>query len=216
MANLASTFQYSLYWSGRTPSSHVVGQSNNSFLSVWEAGNFAITATRVQEFNIPSLTNPPSQPGRFDGRLRSVSIYFKYNENDKVIIVGAGVIAPQITRGEAGHLLKSHKPLSSTKPGSFWAIEEAQYGNSTCFDNSKYLPGCLNPTDQPDNSFLTITFPIGVESRSHGLYSDGIFSVLVTRFRGDWDDYPDYNTTHQNFVLLIVRMLNGSLLFRHF
>ena len=198
IAHISSTFQYSLYWSGRTPSSHFVGQSNNSFLSVWEAGNFDIRATRVQESNYPFMTNPPGQPGRFDGRLRSVSIYFKYNKhgygNVKVKIVGAGVIAPEITRGEDGHMFKSHKPLSSTKPGSF----------------------CFNSTDQPDNSSLTITFPFGVESRSHGLYSDGIISVLVTRFRGDWDDYPDYNTTHQNFVLLLVRKLNGSLLFRHF
>ena len=150
-------------------------------------------------------------------RLRSVSIYFKYMDNedgyDKFKIVSAGVISPQIIRGGAGHLYRSHKPVFSTKQGSFWSTEYFQLGNTSCFGNSKYVPGCLDSTDPPDNSSLIITFPVGVESRPHGIYSDGIISLLVTQFRGDWDDYPDYNTSHQNFVLLLVRMFNFLLFF---
>ena len=213
MASLSPTFQYSLYWSGHSSTNHFDGQCNNSFLTVWESGNFSISATRIRESeSTAAISHPPGQPGRFDGRLRSVSIYFKFINNeeeiDKAKIVGAGVIASQVTRSEAGHLMKSHKPLISTKPGSFWAIEESQIRNTACIGNSKFLPGCLNSTDQPDNSSLTIIFPVGVESRPHGFYSDGVFSVLATRFRDDWDCYPDYNSSHQNFVLLLVRTLN--------
>ena len=133
--------------------------------------------------------------------------------------MAGGVLAPEITRGVAGHLLASQKPVFSTKPGSFWAKEQSQLENSACIGNSKYLPGCLNSTDQPDNSYLTVTFPVGVASRPHGCYSDGIFSQLVTRYSGDWNDYPDYNTSHQNFVLLLLRMflcfiLHISLFFK--
>ena len=212
-----STYQYSLYWSGLTSTTHFDGQRNNSFLAVWESEYFAITATRLQEAdsNIAALTSPPGQPGRFDGRLLSVSIYFKYLAaskygNCKAKIVGAGLLSPQIPRG-TGLLLESHTPLFSTKPGSFWEKENGQFLNAECDGNSKYLPGCLNSTDRPDNSSLTITFPVGVESRPHGFYSDGIFSLLLTRFIGDWDDYPEYNSSHQNFVLLLIRMLNFCL-----
>ena len=204
---MTSALQYYLYWSGYTPNANFNGQSNDSFLSVWEAGRFSITATRVRQSNIPALSNPPGQPGVFDGRLRETSIYFRYteDENDKSKIVGAGLLAPQIIRGSAGHLLRSQKPVCVTKPNSFWAKEESELENSSCIGNSKYLPGCLNRTDQQDNSSLTITFPAGVASHPNGIYSGGVFSVLVTKYRGDWDDYPDYNASHQKFALLLLR-----------
>lgn len=84
MASLSSIFQDSLYWSGDSSTNHFDGQHNHSFFSVWESGNFAITATRSKESEsyIVTLTNPPGQSGRFDGRLRSVSIYFKYMYNE--------------------------------------------------------------------------------------------------------------------------------------
>lgn len=85
-----------------------------------------------------------------------------------------------------------------------------------CVDNSKYVPGCLNTTDQPDDSYVNVRFPVGVASRPHGYYSDGIISLLVTRFRSDWDDYPDYDHSHQNFILLIVRMFLYFLLILNF
>ena len=61
-------------------------------MCVWEAGTFNITAARVQEFDIPTLSNPPVEPGRFDGRLRGVSIYIKYNDGTSDKIVGGGVL----------------------------------------------------------------------------------------------------------------------------
>ena len=70
IASLSSTLQYSLYWSGHSSTNNFDGKSNASFLSVWEAGNFSITATRFQESYIPAMTNPPGKPARFDGRLR--------------------------------------------------------------------------------------------------------------------------------------------------
>ena len=94
--HISSSLQYSLYWSGYTPNAQFNGQLNNSFLSVWEAGIFSITATRVIESNIPILNNPPSKPGIFDGRLREVSIYLRYkvNKDGNGIskIVGGGVL----------------------------------------------------------------------------------------------------------------------------
>ena len=213
----ASPLQYALYWSGYTPSATFNGQSNDSFLSVWEAGSFSITSTRVPQSNIPPLSNPPGQPGIFDGRLRGVSIYFRYKdigeENGKSKIVGDGVLAPQVARGSAGHLLPSQKPVCVIKPDSFWAKEESELENSACIDNSKYLPGCLNQPDQQDNSSLTVIFPVGVASRPHGYYSEGIFSELVTKYRGDWDDYPDYTASHQKFVLLLLRKFLCFILF---
>ena len=177
-------------------------------MCVWEAGTFNITATRVQESNIPSLRNPPGEPGRFDGRLRGVSIYIKYNNRPKDKIVGGGVLGPQIIRGGDGHLLKSHKPQMLIKPGSFWEHEESQRDNSSCIDNSKYLPGCFNSTDRLDNSSLTLVFPVGLASPPHGCFADGIIGVLPTGFKGDWDYFPDYSSDRQSFVLLLIRMLH--------
>ena len=64
---------------------------------------FFITATRVEEFNIPSLRNPPGKPGRFNGRLRGVSIYIKYIDGTHDKIVGGGVRGSNIIRGRNGH-----------------------------------------------------------------------------------------------------------------
>ena len=176
-------------------------------MCVWEAGTFNITATRVQEINIPSMSNPPGEPGRFDGRLRGVSIYIKYNDGTYDKIVGGGVRGSAIIRGRDGHLLKSHTPQMWIKPGSFWEDEESQTYNSSCFGNSKYLPGCLNSTDPYDKSSLTLVFPVGVASPPNGCFADGIISVLPTRFEGDWNYFPDYSSNRQSFVLLLIRML---------
>ena len=206
--HISSSRDYSIYWSGYTPNARFNGQTNDSFLCVWEAGTFSITATRVHEINIPSLRNPPGEPGRFDGRLRGVSIYIKYNDGMYVKIVGGGVRGRKISRGGEGHLLKSHTPQMLIKPGSFWEDEESQTYNSLCIGNSKYLPGCFNSTDIRDNSSLTLVFPVGVASPPHGCFADGIISVLPTRFEGDWDYFPDYSSDRQSFVLFLIRMLN--------
>ena len=203
---ISSTRQYSLYWSGYTPNARFNGQTNDSFLCVWEAGPFSITATRVQEINIPSLSNPPGEPGRFDGRLRGVSIYIKYIDGTYDRIVGGGVLGEQIIRGRDGDLLKSHTPQMSIKPGSFWEYEESQTYNSSCIGNSKYLPGCFNSTDRHDNSSLTLKFPVGLASPPHGCFAEGIISVLPTKFQGDWNYVPDYYSDRQSFVLLLIRM----------
>ena len=183
-------------------------------MCVWEAGTFSIAATRVQEFNIPSLSSPPGPPGRFDGRLRGVSIYLKYKDSlcdkrdgscDK--IVGAGVRGSTVIRGSGGQLLKSHEPQMVIKPGSFWALEESQRDNSSCVGNIKYLPGCFNSTDRHDNSSLTLTFPVGLASPPNGIFAKGIISLSPTRFKDDWDYSPDYSSDHQSFVLLLIRML---------
>ena len=209
---IPTTFHYSLYWSGHSSSGYYNGQVNQSYLSIWEAAPFSITATRVQESinNIPTLRNPPGNPGRFDGRLRGVSIYFRYNDmkngNGKSKILERGVLASQIVRGKSGHLLKSHIPIFSIKAGSFWETEYSQYENTSCVGNSKHAPGCFNPADQPDNSSLTLSFPVGLASRPNGQYSDGIFSVLVNRFQGDWNDYVNYTESNQKFIVLLLRM----------
>ena len=182
-------------------------------MCVWEAGTFSITATRVQEFNIPSLSNPPGPPGRFEGRLRGVSIYIKYIDSlcdkrdgscDK--IVGGGVLGEKIIRGEGGHLLKSHEPKMFIKPGSFWEFEDSQRDNSSCMGNSKYLPGCFNSTDRHDNSSFTLLFPVGLASPPHGCFGNGVISVLPTGFKSDWNYFPDYASNHQSFILLLLRM----------
>ena len=121
--------------------------------------------------------------------------------------MGGGVLGENIIRGKGGQLLKSHTPKMTTKPGSFWAYEESQMYNSSCIGKSKYLPGCFNSTDQPDNSSLTLMFPVGLASPPHGCFADGIISVLPTRFEGDWNYNPDFNSSNrQSFVLLIIRM----------
>ena len=184
---------------------------------VWEAETFSISATRVKEFNIPALSNPPGPPGRFDGRLRGVSIYLKYNESscdkrdgscDK--IVGGGVRGETIIRGKGGQLLKSHEPQMIIKPGSFWEYENSTINDQSCIGNSKYLPGCFNSTDPhpDDNSSFILKFPVGLASPPNGLFADGIISVLPTRFEGDWEYFPDYSSNRQSFVLFIIRMLN--------
>ena len=208
---ISSTRHYSLYWSGKTPNARFNGQTNDSFLCVWEAGTFSITATRVEEFNIPSLRNPPGEPGRFDGRLRGVSIYIKYDDGTYDKIVGGGIRESAIIRGRGGHLLKSHAPQMLIKAGSFWEYEESQTYNSSCIGNSKFLPGCFNSTDRHNstyrNSSLTLKFPVGLASPPHGCFADGIISVLPTRFEGDWNYFPDYSSDRQSFVLLLIRML---------
>ena len=207
---------YSLYWSENTPNEHFNGQTGGSYLCVWEAGAFNITATRVMEPNIPSLRHPPGQPGRFDGRLRGVSIYLKLRDSscDKrdgscVKIVGAGVRGDTIIRGRGGHLLKSHEPQMVIKTGSFWEYENSQMYNQSCIGYSKYLPGCFNSTDPHphDNSSFTLTFQVGLASPPHGIFGDGIISVSPTRFAGHWDYSPDYSSTRQSFFLFILRML---------
>ena len=184
-------------------------------MCVWEAGTFSFTATRVIEINIPLLSNPPGKPGRFDGRLRGVSIYLKYNDSscdkrdgscDK--IVGGGVRGATVIRGPGGQLLKSHEPQMLIKPGSFWALEESQRDNSSCVGNIKYLPGCFNSTDRHDNSSFTLTFPVGLASPPNGLFAAGIISVSPTRFEGDWEYFPDYFSHRQSFVLLLICMLH--------
>ena len=208
--NISSSLNYSLYWSGDTHNARFNGETNDSFLCVWEAGTFNITATRVQEFNIPSVRNPPGEPGRFDGRLRGVSIYIKYNDKPPDKIVGGGVLGAEIIRGRDGHLIKSHKPQMLIKAGSFWKDEESQTRNPSCIGNSRYLPGCFNSTDPDphDNSSLTLVFPVGLASPPHGCFADGIISVLPTGFKGDWDDFPDYSSDHQSFILFLIRMLH--------
>ena len=177
-------------------------------MSVWEAGTISITATRVQEFNVPLLSNPPGQPGRFDGRLRGVSIYIKYYDSTYDKIVDGGVRGSNIIRERDGHLIKSHEPQMIINPESFWDFENSQTRNSSCIGNSKFLPGCLNSTNRHDNSSLTLIFPVGVVSPPNGIFSDGIISVLPTRFAGDWDYFPDYSLNRQSFILLLLRMLN--------
>ena len=207
---ISSTRHYFLYWSGYTPNARFNGQINDSFLCVWEAGTFSITATRIQEFNISYMRNPPGEPGRFDGRLRGVSIYIKYNNNTHDKIVGGGVRGSQIIRGRDGHLLKSHTPQMLIKPGSFWEYEESQTYNASCIGNSKYLPGCFNLTDPHphDNSSLTLVFPVGLSSPPYGCFADGIISLLPNRFEGDWNYFPDNSSARQNFVPLLIRMLH--------
>ena len=204
-----STVPYSLYWSGNTPNNYVNGRANNSVLCVWEAGTFSITATRVKEVNIPSISNPPGQHDRFDGRLRSVSICLKYIDGttiETVKLIGAGVLASNIIRGPGGSLLKSHSPNMSIRTGSFWEYEQSQINNLSCIGNSKYLPGCFNSTDRPDNSSLTLSFPVGLASIPHGRFGAGPISIVPTRFKSGWNDFPDYSSNHQSFFLLLLRM----------
>ena len=47
---------------------------------------------------------------------------------------------------------------------------------------------------------------MGLPSAPNGLYADGILSVLLTKFTDNWEAERDFNSPHQNFVLLILRM----------
>ena len=203
---MSSGEKYSLYWSGESNNSFFNGASNNSFLSVWEAFPFTIKATRVQETSAPFLTTPPGNPSRFEGRLRDISLTFRSSHLVLSMILGGKISSTIFDRKNGKTMLTSHFALYSQKSGSFWEKEYSQRGNAACKDASQYFPGCLNSPDILDNSFINLTFPVGQASLPHGKYADGIISVSLTKFTDKWDHNPDFISSHQNFVLLLLRM----------
>ena len=78
---------------------------------------------------------------------------------------------------------------------------------STIEDGRQYYPGCWNSPDEPDTSYINLSFPVGHASFPHGKYADGILSVPLTRFDSDWGPKFDFDSAPQNFVLLFLRML---------
>ena len=199
--------KYSLYWSGASSNSFFNGASNNSFFSVWEAFPFSIKAFRVQEISTPPLTTPPGNPSRFEGRLREISLIFRSSDLVSSSIILGGKLSTNIFSRKNGQpMLPSHYALYSQKYGSFWEEEYRQRQNAACKDGSKYYPGCLDSPDISDNSFINLLFPVGQASLPHGKYADGIISVLLTKFNDKWKPYEDFNSPHQNFVLLLLRM----------
>ena len=80
-------------------------------MSVWEGSPFTIQATRVQETSIPLLSRPPGDPPRFDGRLRSVALSFKYTDSDTAenLIIG-GKLGPSFIRGNHKAMLQVTLP----------------------------------------------------------------------------------------------------------
>ena len=99
-------------------------------------------------------------------------------------------------------MLQSHYPIYSIKAGSFWEKEYGQRRHPNCTGDIKLYPGCLNFTDKPDNSNVKLHFPVGLPSAPNGLYADGILSVLLTKFSDKWEAERDFNSPHQNFVLI--------------
>lgn len=102
-------------------------------------------------------------------------------------------------------MIKSHYPNYTLKAGCFWEEEYSQIRHPSCTDDSKLFPGCLNFPDKSDDSNIKLRFPMGIPSAPNGYYGSGIFSVLLTKFNNDWEPEYDYNSPHQNFVLLILR-----------
>ena len=205
-----ATCNYSLYWSGYTVYSKFNGSSNNAFLSVWEAFPFTIQANRGPKLNA-TLKNPPGTPPSFEGRLRQVSVTFN-SSNDHFpnieYLISAGKPSATLCDGKDGNrMLKSHCILYSQKNDSFWAKEYSQRGGACPRqDRSKNYPGCLNSPDEADTSFVSLSFPVGHASLPHGKYADGIVSVSLTKFKPIWNPEVDFDSSHQNFVLLLLRM----------
>ena len=203
-----ATYNYSLYWSGYTVYSTFNGSSNNAFLSVWEAFPFTIQANRGPITNA-TLKNPPGTPPSFEGRLREVSVTFNSRNdtspNIEYLIFG-GRRSPSLCDAKDGFMM-SHCTLYSRKNDSFWAKEYSQRGAAcTNKDDSQLYPGCLNSPDEADTSFISLWFPVGHASFPHGKYADGIISVSLTKFDSNWVPKVDFNSSYQNFVLLILRM----------
>ena len=199
--------KYSLYWSGASNISFFNGARNNSFLSLWEAFPFTIQATRVQETSVPFLTTPPGNPSRFEGRLRDISLIFRSSKLvSSSLILGGKLSSTIFIRKNGISMLSSHYALYSQKSGSFWEGEYSQRHNADCKDGSQYYPGCLNSPDISDNSSINLSFPVGQASLPYGKYADGIISVSLTKFNDKWEPKEDFNSPHQNFVLLLLRM----------
>ena len=205
-----ATCNYSLYWSGYTVYSKFNGSSNNAFLSVWEAFPFTIQANRGPKPNA-TLKNPPGTPPSFEGRLREVAVTFNSSNDDfpniEYLIYGGKQSSTLYDRKDGSRMLKSHCTLYSRKNYSFWAKEYSQReGACTKKDRSQYYPGCLNSPDEADTSFVSLSFPVGHASFPHGKYADGIVSVSLTKFDPNWNPQLDFDSSHQNFVLLLLRM----------
>lgn len=210
--SISTAARYSLYWSGFTNNASFTGKRNNSFLPVWEASSFTIQAARLVDLEDKPLvhSNPPGRPASFGGNLRDVSIYFRFSDsNNQKGFISGGVYSTTILRGNSGDsLLSSHKPSYELKPGSFWAKEYNQLHNKSCLKPYRYFPGCLNLTDEPDDSYLNLSFPVGLATMPNGYYGDGIISVVLNKFN---THDADFLSPHQNFVLMLIRKFSCLL-----
>ena len=56
-----------------------------------------------------------------------------------------------------------------------------------------------------DDSNVKLNFPVGLPSAPNGYYADGILSVLLTKFTDKWEAERDFESPHQNFVILVLR-----------
>ena len=104
-------------------------------------------------------------------------------------------------------MLKSHYALYSQNLAAFGKRNISKKGKACSNkDGSQLYPGCLNSPDVSDNSFINLLFPVGQASLPHGKYADGILSVSLTKFDANWVPEVDFGSSHQNFVLLLLRM----------
>lgn len=117
-------------------------------------------------------------------------------------IIFGGVLTTYILRerGSEG-LLDSHFPIFSLNPpDSFWFNE----------NKSSY-----NLTDVHDNSYINLCFPVGLASHSTGLYGSSLMSVVLNKINEQEESITDFDSPHQNFVLLLLRnnlIINLSLI----
>ena len=185
-----NNLSYSLYWSGYTSYSNFSGLNNGSFLPIWEASPFTIQVNQ----------------GYNNIRLRYVSIIFRRSmNNEEYLIYGGRRSLTLCDRRDGRMMLNSHCQLYSRKNNSFWAEEYTQRNNACPNkDGSHMYPGCLNLLYENDNSSISIYFPTGHASYPYGKYTDGIMSVLLKKFDPNWNPKMDFDSPHQNFVLLII------------
>lgn len=198
-ANIPS-YNYSLYWAGYS-SSAFDGALNHSFMPVWEGYSFTVQAKRVNEPNAPIRSNPPGVPARFDGHLRNVSITFRLNDKSAKRIVFGTILTSYIYRGGVESLISSHFPLYTRKPGSFWSREF----NEDELHRKKRSNIPINLADEPDNSYINLTFPVGVASYPNGHFGNGVMSVVLYNSDKRNEKNTDFGSSHQNFILLLLR-----------
>lgn len=169
---------YHLYGTANSSSSNYDGSIARPLLYVWEGAPLTIQVARISESDLEALglANPNATFPVFDGHLRSVSIVFRqWNHPPPISILECGVLEKEINRWYKDKaLLKSHMPIFTPKPGSFWEKEYSQICDPA--RNS----ACQNLTDEPDNSSFSLTFPRGLATRPHGYFGEGLICYINT------------------------------------
>lgn len=195
---------YFLHVSGYTSVSNFTKTSSHVYFPLWEALNFTIQVTRVQT---PSI-NQPANALLFDGRLRSVSMYFRLSKTQSYLIIRGGLFSSAVglyrENLKSEVFSESHWPQYNRQNGSFWSDEFIEKDNQACENTSlEFYPGCLDSPDKPDNSSITVNFPLGLATPPNGFYGDGIISLLRTKFNGG-EPEVEFDSPLHNFALLFL------------